>query len=150
MVNPGWHGRRGTGWGVNLMVCDARSSKSVRGPIRDMGGAIEDMACGVVGRGKPWPFQVEDCCGDNTSGIFNRVFGYGVNLGYHRPYLQGRWVVLYHRPCGVALEGHVHHHWLENGGLHQVTWCYSWVERLVMNWYSHLGRHTPPEECGHT
>ena len=34
------------------MVLEACSSKSGRGPIRDAGGALEDLACGGSGRGK--------------------------------------------------------------------------------------------------
>ena len=62
------------------MGCEVHYSKYGRRPIRDAGGALEDLSCGKTGRGKLWPFQVEDFCGDNTSGVLDRVVGYRVHI----------------------------------------------------------------------
>ena len=92
------------------MIPEAHLSKLVRGTIRDAVGALEDLACGGTGRGKPLLSQVVDCCVDNKSVIWDRVVCYGVHVGYYRLYLQGKWGVPHYRPCGGALEGHHYQH----------------------------------------
>ena len=37
------------------MIPEAHSSKLVWGPIRDVVGALEDLACSGTGRGNPYP-----------------------------------------------------------------------------------------------
>ena len=92
------------------MIPEARSSKLVWGPIRDEVGALEDLACGGTGRGKPGPSQVVYCCGDNIAVICYSLLCYVVHVGYHRPYPKGNRGVPHHRPCGGALEGHHYQH----------------------------------------
>ena len=72
------------------MVRDARSSKLGKGPISDAGGTFEDLACGGIGRRKPRPLQVVDCCRYNTAGFCDRGIGNGVNMGYHFNSLKGQ------------------------------------------------------------
>ena len=88
------------------MVCEARSLKLGRGPIRDTGEALEDLACGGADREKHQHFQVVDCCGYNKSGVCDKRIGNGVHIGYHCNSLKDQQGVPHHKSCGGDLEDH--------------------------------------------
>ena len=131
------------------MIPEARFSRLVRGPIRYAVGALENLACGGIGRGKLWPSQVADFCGDNTAVIWYRLVCYGVHVDYYRTYLQWQQGVSHLRTCGGALEGHNYQHWPVPGRLQRVELFYARVQSMDMNWDGQLRGQTPPKYCGH-
>ena len=131
------------------MIPEARSSKLVRGPIRDAVGALEYLDCGGTGRGKTWLSQVVDCCVDNKSVIWDRVVWYGVHVGYHIPYNQGQWGVTHHRPCGGAMEGHHYQHWSMPVRIQRIEWSFAWVQSMDMKLDGQLRDQTTLKYWGH-
>ena len=89
---------------------EARLSKFCGGPIRDAIGALEELDCGVIGRGKLQLLKISAFNGDHTARFLYRGVRNIVHLGHWHSSTQGQTRVLQNQPGGGYLEVHCHHH----------------------------------------
>ena len=129
-------------WGAFIQIVQG-------GGLRDTVGALKKMACDGAGRGEPWPFEVGDFRGVGAVGVWDRLVGYVVHVGYFLHSSQGCMQLPYHRPIGCDMEGCRHHHQLVSGGINRVSRWHARVQGSERYWHVHARGQTPPLDYGH-